>query len=95
MDYQTAERVLQKNLKLIGRRIGGKKIADLVILPQSGEFLNQILFNNRTHRANDHIYSRFNKFDVVVLYEETLTSNILVVEKDPLEFVLSNLKTAV
>jgi hypothetical protein len=95
MDYQTAERVREKNIKLIGSKIKGRKIADLVIMPQSGEFLNQILYNNRTHKGNEHIYARFSKFDVIVLYEETLTSNVFAVEKDPLEFVLNNLRKAV
>jgi hypothetical protein len=94
MNFKDAQEVRERNLHLIGNKIGDRKIADVVIIPENYEMFNQILYNNKKDRANDYILSRFSRFEVIVIYEETMSSNILEVERDPLPAILANLKRA-
>jgi hypothetical protein len=95
MNYKDAQEVRLRNLHLIGSRIGKRKIEDVVIIPANYEMFNQIVYNNKRDRSNDYILSRFSKFQVIVIYEETMTSNILEVERDPLPAILANLREAI
>jgi len=93
MNFKEAEETRRKNVHLIGKKIGGRKISDVIIVPKSGELVMQIIYNHKKHKSNEHIFNRYSKFDVIVIYEDSMTSNILTVEMDPLVSVLSQVQS--
>jgi hypothetical protein len=95
MNYQEALSMLQKHKSLEGKKANNKVIERLLIVPINHEELGTLISNAERRKSNEVILSKYDDFDVLVVFEGDRTGPFFILEKQSLGVVLESMRNQI